>query len=169
MLVWDMRYFYGLTLFRSDFIDYMKCDIPVKEVNKVNKVIGIGITLHKLIDRNGQGIFLSCISYHLNQSYLRLVSPQTYHQIHGGHYIVPGNQVTMQLQNHRIQIPMYPGETNLPVIHNSFVTDHQRREIGPKMRSSLAYSRLSKPDVFGDLKFIQYLQDMDISSNQMEI
>ena len=53
MLVWDTGASYGLTLFKSDFIDYVKCDIPVKYVNKVNRVIGIGKTLHKFIESNG--------------------------------------------------------------------------------------------------------------------
>ena len=34
MLVWDTGASYGLTPFRSDFIDYVKCDIPGKDVTK---------------------------------------------------------------------------------------------------------------------------------------
>ena len=49
MLVWDMGASYGLTPFRSDFIEYLECDIPVKDVTKVNRVIGIGITPHHFI------------------------------------------------------------------------------------------------------------------------
>jgi len=29
-------------------IDYVKCEIPVRDVTKVNTVVGIGTTLHKL-------------------------------------------------------------------------------------------------------------------------
>ena len=36
-----------LTPFGSDFIDYVKCDIPVKGVTHINRAIGIGTTLHK--------------------------------------------------------------------------------------------------------------------------
>ena len=79
------------------------------------------------------------------------------------------NQVTMHLPFHRIHIPVDICGTNLPVVHNSFVTEHQKRAIGPQMRSSLAYSRLSKLDIFGDMNTIRYLQDMDISSEQMKI
>ena len=39
MLVWDMGDSYGLTLFRSYFIDYVKCDIPVKDVTKVELIV----------------------------------------------------------------------------------------------------------------------------------
>jgi len=48
ILIWDTGASYGLTPFRSDFIDYVECDMPVRDVTKVNKVIGIGTTLHKL-------------------------------------------------------------------------------------------------------------------------
>jgi len=41
ILIWDTAASYGLTLFRSDFIDYVKCEIPVRDVTKVNTVIGI--------------------------------------------------------------------------------------------------------------------------------
>ena len=77
--VWDTGDSYGLTLFRSDFIDYVECNIPVKDATKVNRIIGVGNTLHKFIERNGTYIFLPCISYHLNQKYVCLFSPQTYH------------------------------------------------------------------------------------------
>ena len=42
MLIWDTGASFGLTPFRSD-IDYVKCEIPVRDVTKVNKVIGIGV------------------------------------------------------------------------------------------------------------------------------
>ena len=35
MLVWDTGSSYGLKPFRSDFIDVVKCDLPVKDVTKV--------------------------------------------------------------------------------------------------------------------------------------
>ena len=62
ILVWDTGASYGLTPFMSDFIDYVEFYIPVKDVTKVNRVIGIGTTLHKFIESNGRDIFLPCIS-----------------------------------------------------------------------------------------------------------
>ena len=109
------------------------------------------------------------ISYNLTQTDLRLLSPQNYHQIHSGHYVVHRNQVIMHLPFHRIPTPVDIDGTNLLVPHNLFVTEHQKREIVPQMRLSLAYSRLSKLDIIGDLISIRYLQAMDISNNQMEI
>ncbi len=45
ILIWDTGASYGLTPFWSDFIDYGKCAIPVRDVTKVNAVVGIGTTL----------------------------------------------------------------------------------------------------------------------------
>ena len=64
------------------------------------------------------------------------------------------NQVTTYLPFQRIQISVDIGGTKLPVVHNSFVTKHQNRIIGPQMCSSLAYSIISKLDIVGDLNTI---------------
>jgi hypothetical protein len=79
ILIWDTGASYGLTLFRSDFIDYVKCEIPVRDVTKVNTVVGIGTTLHKFTDINGNPVYLPCVSYHLPETDVHLFSPQTYH------------------------------------------------------------------------------------------
>ena len=117
MLVWDTGDSYGLTPSSSGFIDYVECDILVKDVAKVNRVIKIGTTLDKFIERNCQYIFLPCISYQLTQTYVCLFSTQTYNQMHGGHYVVNGNQLTTHLPFHRIDIPVDIGGTNSPVVH----------------------------------------------------
>jgi hypothetical protein len=64
ILIWDTGASYGLTPFRSDFIDYVKCEIPVRDVTKVNKVVGIGMTLISLqTSKVSQYIYLaSCIT-----------------------------------------------------------------------------------------------------------
>jgi hypothetical protein len=64
-LIWDTGASYGLTPLRSDFIDYVKCEIPVRDVTKVNTVVGIVTTLHKFTDINGNPVYLPCVSYHL--------------------------------------------------------------------------------------------------------
>ena len=46
ILIWDTGASYGLTPFRSDFIDYVKSELPVRDVTKINTVVGIGTTLH---------------------------------------------------------------------------------------------------------------------------
>ena len=35
-LIWGTRSLFGLTRFRSDFINYVDADTPVKDVTKVN-------------------------------------------------------------------------------------------------------------------------------------
>ena len=89
--------------------------------------------------------------------------------MHGGHSVVHRNQVTMHLPFHSIHIPVDLGRTNLPVVHDSFVTEHKNRAIGPQMRSSLGYSIILNLDIFGDLNTIRSLQDMDISVKQTKI
>jgi hypothetical protein len=59
---------YGLTPFWSDFIDYVKCEIPVRDVTKVNTVVGIGTTLHKFTDINGNPLYLPSVLYHLPET-----------------------------------------------------------------------------------------------------
>ena len=140
--------------FSNDFIDYVECNILVKDLTKVNRFIGIRTTLHKFIEINGKYIFLPCISYHLIQTDVHLFSPQTYHKMHGGHSEVNRNQVTTNFPFHSIHIPVDFCGTNLPVIHNPFVTENQNREIGTQMRLLLDYSIPSKIDIFGDLNTI---------------
>ncbi len=93
IFIWDTGASFGLTPFRSNFIDYVQCDIPVKDVTKVNRVIGIGTTLNKFFYTKGKEVFLTCVSYHLIQTNVHLLSPQTYHQMHGGYSEVHSNRV----------------------------------------------------------------------------
>ncbi len=39
ILIWDTGASAGLTPFRKDFIDYVKCEIDVRDITKVNKVV----------------------------------------------------------------------------------------------------------------------------------
>jgi len=54
ILIWNTGASFGLMPFRSDFIDYVECDIPVRDVTKVNRVVGIGNTIHKFISTDGR-------------------------------------------------------------------------------------------------------------------
>eukprot|EP00956_Cyclotella_meneghiniana_P016260 scaffold25580_cov72-Cyclotella_meneghiniana.AAC.1 len=63
-LVWDTGASFGLTPFRSDFIDYTECNIQVNDIARSNTVIGMGTTLHKF-RLDGEDFFLPCLSYHL--------------------------------------------------------------------------------------------------------
>ena len=65
ILIWDIGASAGLTPFRSDFIDYVKCEIDVRDISKVNKVVGIGTMLHRFVDTKGNAVNFPCVSYHL--------------------------------------------------------------------------------------------------------
>jgi hypothetical protein len=103
ILIWDTGASYGLTPLWSDFIDY-KCGIPVRDVTKVNTVVGIGTTLHKFTDINGNPVYLPCVLYHLPETDARLFSPQTYHQMHGGYSEVHSSCIRLLLKTSTIKI-----------------------------------------------------------------
>ena len=46
VLSWYNGALFGLTPFKADFFGYVECDIPVKNVTKANKVVGIVTTIH---------------------------------------------------------------------------------------------------------------------------
>ena len=151
-LVWDTGASCGLTPFRSDFIDYMECKIPVKDVTKTNYVIGIGTTLHRFIDTNRKTVYLPCLSYHLPSTDIRLFSPQTYHQLYGGHSSLDGDKVVMHLENKtKIKIPVDKGASNLPILGNTHVPRQEREEIGSIFRSALAGAVIRPLDVLGSI------------------
>ena len=150
MLIWDTGASYGLTPFRSDFIDYVQCDIPVRDVTKVNKVIGIGTTLHKFTDVKGHPVYLPCVSYHLPSTDVRLFSPQTYHQMHGGYSEVYGDCIRMLLKTSTIDIHIVREKHNLPVVFDSFVSTKTKRALATTMRSGLCHARLNILDFFHD-------------------
>jgi hypothetical protein len=141
ILIWDTGGSAGLTPFRSDFIDYVECDIDVRDVTKVNRVIGIGTTLHKFVDGSGNDVYLPCVSYHLPSTDVRLFSPQVYHQIYGGHSIVNGDEVVMRIRYENdlinLAIPIDRGGTNLPIVRDSFVSDKIKKKLAHKFRSAL--------------------------------
>ena len=149
-LVWDSGASFGLTPFRDDFIDYQKCDIPVKDIKSMNRVIGVGTVMHRFVASNGDELFLPAIAYHLETAEIRLFSPQSYHQRWGGHSTLDGEFVVMHLAKqvdaplrHDIKIPIEVKGSNLPMIYNVACSDKQREEIGPHFRSALTAHTLN--------------------------
>ena len=167
VLIWDTGASFGLTPFRSDFIDYVKCDIQVKDVTKVNTVIGIGTTINKFRDANGQDVFLPCVSYHLTTTDVRLFSPQTYHQLHGGKSVVDANEVTMHLEGHKVVIPIDRNGINLPVVGDSYVSSKEKKRMGLQLRSALGRAG-GERDFFGDLQSIDHDQPQRYESEGFE-
>jgi hypothetical protein len=150
ILIWDTGASYGLTPFRSDFIDYVACTIPVRDVTKVNTVIGIGTTLHKFTDTKGSPVYLPCVSYHLPQTDVRLFSPHVYHQIHGGYSKVHGNCIKMLLNISEIQIPIVKEKHNRPVVFDSFASSKAKRAFACNVHSSTCHKRLNVLDFFNN-------------------
>ncbi len=138
ILIWDTGASAGLTPFWSDFIDYVECEIDVCNITKVNKVVGIGTTLHKFMDNNGNHVYLPCVSYHLPTADVRLFSPKIYHQLHGGHSVVNSNEVVMKFCKEGASISIHNNRntTNLPVMHNSFMSKKVKREHASKFPSA---------------------------------
>ncbi len=71
----------------------------------------------QFVDNNGNHVYLPCVSYHLPTMDVRLFSPQIYHQLHGGHSVVNGNEVVMKFckKEALISIPIDRNATNLPL------------------------------------------------------
>ena len=141
-LVWDTGASFGLTPFRSDFVDYTECNIPVNDIARTNMVIGLGTTLHRF-ELDGETFFLPCLSYHLPSAEIRLFSPQTYHTIYGGHSSVNGNRVEKYIDRHKLTIPIDRQVSNVPMVYNCGVTAQEMKNHGPFIRSALpAYEKM---------------------------
>ncbi len=148
MLIWDTGASFCLTSFCQDFIDYVQVEIPVKDVTKVNTVIGVGTAIFKFANDWNEIIYLPCIAYHLPTTDVRLFSPQTYHQMHGGKSTSNGNTVTMSLPRHRIVIPIEKHGCNLVVVS---VSAKEKKEIGFHFKTLMLLSGLNELDVFGTI------------------
>jgi hypothetical protein len=150
ILIWDAGASYGLTTFRSDFIDYVKCEIPVRDVTKVNTVVGIGTTLHKFVDIKGNPVYLPCVFYHLPKTDVHLFSPQMYHQMHGEYSEVRSDCARMLLKTSTIKIQIVREEHNLSAVFDSFVSGKAKKALASNMRSGLCHTRLNALDFFHD-------------------
>ena len=77
-LVWDSGASFRLNPYCADFIDNMECDIDIKDISNLNKVIGFGMTLHKFTVQMVTNS-LPALSYHLPSADIHLFSPQAYY------------------------------------------------------------------------------------------
>ncbi len=126
-------------------------------------MVGIGTTVHKFVDNNGNHVYLPCVSYHLPTTDVRLFSPQIYHQLHGGHSVVNSDEVMMTFRKEgaSISIPIDRDATNLPVVHNSFVSEKVKREHASKFRSALHATGLyTALDYFANVSVDQKLSTL---------
>ena len=70
------------------------------------------------------------MSYYLTQTGVQLLSPQTYHHMHGGYYEVYDIRMSMYLDDSQIYIPIYIGQKKLPIVYNYFMSDNEKLLIG---------------------------------------
>ena len=122
IFIWGTGASFGITSFRSDFIDYVEADIPVKDDTKINWVIGVGTTIHKFQNNQGKDVFLTFFSYHLPTTDVSLFYPQTYHQINGRHSRLIGDSVEIYCKGNIIVMTIRCVQANLPIFYNSFVS-----------------------------------------------
>ncbi len=159
LLVYDLGASAGLTPFKSDFFDYVKCSIPVRDISKVNEVIGIGTTIHKFVDTKGRFVYLPQVAYHLPSSEVCLFSPQVFHQSCGGKSIIFGDRVEIHLTNrNQINIPIDVFESNVPIVRNSMCTEAEKKEYG--------FSLGGKVNFAGRRHFTDALIDEDTSTKE---
>ena len=118
-----------MTHFHADFIDYVECNINVKNISKLDKIIGFGTTLHKFIAMNND-----LLSYHHPSTDVHLLSPQANHQLHGGSSELDGDKVLMNLRQQSdtsigcdVTIPIKHHQSNLPIVTSTACT---KKELG---------------------------------------
>ena len=58
----------------------------------------------------------------------------------------------MNLKDNRIVIPICHELANLPIVYNSFVSTKEKKEVGPHIRSEMAYSNITMIDFFEDIQ-----------------
>jgi hypothetical protein len=143
MLVWDTGASIGLTPFRSDFIDYLPLDgVTVKDIARTNSVLGIGTIMWKLPTTKGHPVFIPAVAYHMPDCDIRLFSPQSYFNLHGGDATVTARSVVMRLPDkHEVHIPIDP-TVNLPTIPHPQPTLEEQDEYGPHLLSSIVANTL---------------------------
>ena len=150
MCVFDTGASIGLTPYRADFIDYLPLDdATIKDISKVNKVLGIGTVMWKLKSRRGDEVFIPCVAYHMPECDIRLMSPQCYFQSHGGHADVTEHMVTMYLpgaDKHVIEIPI-DKSCNLPVIMQPQTSHDEQLKFGPHLLSTVITNALHLDDI----------------------
>jgi hypothetical protein len=172
MLIWDTGALIGLTPFRSDFIDYLPLDgVTVKDIACTNKVLGISTIMWKLPTIKGQPIYIPAIAYHMPDCDIRLFSPQSYFQLHGGDATVMARNVTMYLpDNHIVDIPIDP-TVNLPVISSPQPMLEEQDNFGPHLLSSFVANVLDLPGLAKPIccKTVSDVTNNNLSGPQREL
>ena len=124
-------------------MDCLESDIDVKDMSKINKVIGFGTTLHKFTATNCDLLYVPDLFHHLPSADIHLFTPQAY-QVYGDSSELDGNKVVMHLKQkpdismrHGTNIPIHHRQSNLPIINNTACTKKELNTIGPHFKSAM--------------------------------
>ena len=125
-------------------MDYVECDIDVKDISKLNKVIRFDTTSNKFTTTNGDLLCVPALSCHLPSADIWTFSPQAYHHLHGCSNELDGDKVVMHLKQqpdmpirHDIRIPIEHHQSNLPIIANTAYTKKELDTIRPYFKSAM--------------------------------
>ena len=141
-LIWDTGASLGLIPYKADFFDYVEVNSPVRDVTKMNYVIGFGTVIYKFKNDKGEDVFLPCIAYHLPTADICLFCPQAYHQMHDYYSTINSKRVIKLLKENNIVIPIDSGPSNLPMVWDPSVSAEKQREIGQGFVSKLVFCNL---------------------------
>jgi hypothetical protein len=76
---------------------------------------------------------------------------KTYHQMHGDYSKVYAKNIQMKQHTSTIGIMIEQGLTNLPVVHDSFVSEKAKCDLGPLMHSGLSHTHIPDLDFFEEI------------------
>ncbi len=126
----------------------------MKDIARANTVLGNGTNMWKLPTTKGNHVFIPAVVYHMPDCDIRLFSPQSYFNLHGGDATVTAQSVVMHLpDNHVVNIPI-DSKFNLPVIPHPQPTLEEQDNFGPHLLSSIVANTLLLSG-FGQARLLQ--------------
>ena len=117
----------------------------MKDVSKIHEVKGFGVVMYKFKNTVGEDVYVPGLAYHLEATDIRLLSPQAYHQLHGGSSTIDGDAAVMTLGRKQggrpAQAVRFPIDkaTNLPMQSNVSCSEEEKEIYGPHFRKATAY------------------------------
>ena len=140
MLGFDTGASFILKPFQDDYVDYLECDIPTKNVTKVKKVIWIGTTIHKIKNRKVADVNLLCLLHHIPKSDISLLSPRNYYHMNGGESSIYSDRVEMNLSGREVVVTIDIKLSNIPTMCWLSCEFWRNKDSGFRYRSVLNYS-----------------------------
>ena len=101
--------------------------------------------MHKFRADNGDLLYAPSVACHLPSAEIRLLSPQSHHQRHGGRSEALADRVVMHLPRqgdsspqHDVAFPIEQNGSNLPMVGGMCCTEEERERVGPHLCSGIA-------------------------------